>query len=1392
MKKEYAWRRFWVREGTELLLDGDAYLPDPENNYGFALNEGVFSFAETGKEACKILLGEPGMGKSLSLRTEFKELAKTWSHGAEVGALIDLGCVASLTDLRTHLCDNRIVRAWEASDHILHLCLDSLDEALSMYPGLTKALVEVIRKFPKQRLRLSVACRTGEFPLFLGEELTSHFGDKGVSRWYMAPLRRKDILLAATDSGLDAGRFLEAVWNREVQPLAARPITLDLLLSEAASNSELPSDIWLLYENGCRRLLSEGRDSSRFSRFERLDLDQRMAVAGRIACATIFGAYSAIDADPNATTQSGAVASISIAGGHEIAAGNPFAVGDAEIQEVLKKRGLFTAAGLQFRWSHKSFGEFLVAHHLGANAVTADQIMSLITCGGRVAPVLSGVTAWLTSRNESVFREVLRIDPEVLLLSDLSTATDLQKAAIVAWLLVQAEANNSLLNGWELAWNYRKLKHTGLKQQLEPVIRGPASVSARYCAIQVADSCGGAGLQSMLTDLALRDTEPLTLRIASASCVADHADGGLKARLLPLAIQSTANEEEERLQAQALSAVWPEHCTWTEIRDSLGNADYSMTTSLGRFVAFDLADGLPASDLADALGWSAEKDWLPYGLSAWAAATDRCLTKAAKSTQDPATRHSMVDVLFGRLSKHSRMFSDWDPRIGEEARPWPVTARRAIASELIPRFAPRWSVFTAALSGPNPLLTRDDVDFVIECWKRAPTDESPVWQTVVGLLVDWQDARAVSSVLALAQGYPQLSLALQEWQTSVRSNADRSRMHQLEQEVRTQRKVEERVRLIHDLLHRSASNSTYIYHLLRAMSFPLEDDYHASGFHVRICDLPGWQALEIDEQKQLIAAGKHFLHEGHPYTFRGLRHGSPMGNSEAAYRVLRELAGMDPAYLRELSTTVWERWTPAIVLCQCSLSEEHYGDADCSLLRFAAANAEGQLARTLGIVLRRGRTYDIERELERAAGALHSDAFESSVMGGILHRGVSQDTYLTGMRILLQRSHAGARRIVEEAPARIPLATADELPRLAFNVALWLEQAGEVAWPEAWRHMRTRPEFARLLLDVPDRKGKSIKSIVSLLSDEQLEDLYLWLREQFGAWPGPGPTTTEPGWTSQTTIVDALQQKRRATSVAVLEHLQCRYPDDWYLRKAVWDTKRLLIETSWEPIDPTSVKRIVEDRRQLLVRDEQELMEAVCVSLRDYQAAIREEGSRVMRLWNEPAYTPKPEKPLSREIAAELQRILSSRGVDAALESKIRDTQFADIYVSAVTSGPNRRMLSLIIEVKGCWNDDLKTALETQLAARYLKENHSRLGIYLVVWFMCDKWDGLSDSRKRKTPHENLSSVRASLEEQARRVNEANQCGIRVFILDATVEGPGPKTASGRRTSRRSGSSSRR
>jgi len=105
--------------------------------------------------------------------------------------------------------------------------------------------------------------------------------------------------------------------------------------------------------------------------------------------------------------------------------------------------------------------------------------------------------------------------------------------------------------------------------------------------------------------------------------------------------------------------------------------------------------------------------------------------------------------------------------------------------------------------------------------------------------------------------------------------------------------------------------------------------------------------------------------------------------------------------------------------------------------------------------------------------------------------------------------------------------------------------------------------------------------------------------------------------------------------------------------------------------------------------------------------------------------------------------------------------------VDAITQLPNGAYdrISAIIEVKGCWNHGLLTAMETQLVGRYLKGNACPFGLYLIGWFMCDQWDP-EDYRRKDTPQMTVDDARAHFEKQAAEVSDATRL-VRVYILNA-------------------------
>jgi|GEM_PF-4647406 len=64
--KRYDWKRYWIPKDKKLPLDADGFLIDPAKPQGFWWSEksDAVGFDSLIKAPCLVLLGEPGMGKS--------------------------------------------------------------------------------------------------------------------------------------------------------------------------------------------------------------------------------------------------------------------------------------------------------------------------------------------------------------------------------------------------------------------------------------------------------------------------------------------------------------------------------------------------------------------------------------------------------------------------------------------------------------------------------------------------------------------------------------------------------------------------------------------------------------------------------------------------------------------------------------------------------------------------------------------------------------------------------------------------------------------------------------------------------------------------------------------------------------------------------------------------------------------------------------------------------------------------------------------------------------------------------------------------------------------------------------------------------------------------------
>lgn len=406
----YNWKRFWVARDGDFNLSDGGYLYDPDSDFGNIYNPDVLPFGTISKFQCLILLGEPGIGKTQTLKSNRDSVENKILEEGNSSIWLDLRSIGSEQRLDSKIFENETFLSWVEGNHELHIYLDSLDECLLQVKTVATILADELQNYPVKRLHLRIACRTADWPASLEKDLEKLWGDQSVGVFEMAPLRRADVQMAATVNDLDSLEFLDEIDRMEAVPLAIKPITLGFLIKSYSRTGKFPSSKTELYRLGCRLLCEEPSEHRRDKKLTgNLTTDQRLAVATRIAAITIFTNKYAIWTDVNLGQNTDADVSIQeLCGGFEEVQQDEFEVSEDAIQETLST-GLFSARGQsRLGWAHQTYAEFLAALYLQQRKMALNQIMSLIIHSSdtehKIVPQLNQTTSWLASLSPDVFK----------------------------------------------------------------------------------------------------------------------------------------------------------------------------------------------------------------------------------------------------------------------------------------------------------------------------------------------------------------------------------------------------------------------------------------------------------------------------------------------------------------------------------------------------------------------------------------------------------------------------------------------------------------------------------------------------------------------------------------------------------------------------------------------------------------------------------------------------------------------------------------------------------------------------------------------------------------------------------------------------------------------------
>ena len=666
--------RFWCPPEGSYVLDDGGFLRDPEARFfgAHSANPGVLRTDDLRGSQCVALLGEPGAGKS----TAAQRADRLVVAGMPI-LRFDLAAYGSEDRLVREVFDDPTLTAWAASAGEVCVVLDSLDEAQARIPHVGGVIADRLGKLPCSRLFLRIACRTADWPAGLEQALKQAFGAATVVE--ILPLRRRDVAAIAAQ-WCDPAAFLDEVQHASAGPLAARPLTLRFLARTFGESGTLPDRGAPLYAAGVRSLCEEQSVTRRDAGLDGvLSLDQRVAIARRVAAAAVFGGASAVWSGPEVDAGADDTTVERLAGFAEPTHGGPVDVTRDAVREATRT-GLFTSRGAQrFGWAHATFADFLAAEWVVANGLTAAQAGPLfLGPDGRCWAQTRLAAAWAVAIEPDRFDFLTVADPAAFQ-GEVELPGDTLRAAVVEGLF--AVASTLTTAPWQRA--YRRLRHRGIADQIRPHLRD-ADADRRRLALELADECAALELRDELVAIVADTTLETNDRVAAGWALTRLADPHRPAALRPLALDASArgDDPQDELKGIALMASWPHAMSAAEVFSVLtparqGNFHGAYDVFIDRF-----RSALNAADVDAGLGWLEDLSG-PSNDPRLGALANRLLELAATRPTDRPVVDAFTRVVLARVEDYEGLlFEDFrDDELGDPlADP---SLRRAVTMAVI-------------------------------------------------------------------------------------------------------------------------------------------------------------------------------------------------------------------------------------------------------------------------------------------------------------------------------------------------------------------------------------------------------------------------------------------------------------------------------------------------------------------------------------------------------------------------------------------------------------------------------------------------------------------------------------------------------------------------------------
>jgi hypothetical protein len=1387
----FKWRRFWHRRDSAIAYDQDGYFLAPSVGQRES-NPNALSFDLIAPVHCLVLLGEPGAGKSCSLKQECAKLDDLTGQD-ELSYWFDLNYPEHY--LIEELTGDERFKAWQEGQCQLHLFLDSLDECPIRIDRMVKLVLRTIsQKGSVERLFLRIICRTGYWKSSLEKDLQRHFKD--VQVYELASLSREDVRLAAEEREQDPAAFLREVGEKGAVPLAIKPLSLEFLLKCYVENQRLPDSQSELYQDGCKMLCTEPVETRQdHADYPAKDL---FLLATRVAYVTIFSGRPTIATDAKETCQKPLGECVTIedlSGGTEMYDGGEIEANEHAIRNLLKTPLFALAKTKRAGWSHHSYAEFLAALY-AVRTLAFEQIMNIIVQSDdpqkRLIPQLQETAAWIATMNSRVFDAVITADPAVLVMSDVATVKYENRSRLVDALLNSCQKRHlvhlkrEVMRDW-----YKRLNFSGFDDQIRDYVRDKTkALAARLFAVSIASAGELQSVEEELVQAALDQSEEFLIREEAGYAILKIGSEEAKRGLKELALGKSDGDPDDQLKGVGFKATWPKHIAAKELFDNLTPPKNEFHIgAYYDFIQTDLLKYLKPKDLSVALAWAEKQLSLRSIPDSFRELSDSIIIKALQNFEAAGVLDGIAKIVRSCVTSHANIVSQKSHSLFQKCLN--TGKRQQILEKSIALLSdsPK-KLRVLAFLGPS-IIFSSDVPWLLRRLADTPHQGLKLGLAELILTIfDRQDPEQIDLILTLIEAPENEDIATIFVPLVKQVELDASQAQELREAYKAQQEIEqlkegalltpspaERISMLLSLSEDGKSEAWA--QLVRDMTLNPRDTHYHDEFEPDVRTLPGWEGSNKETRARIVIAARSYLLKSNPQTYFWLGKRNPGLNVLAGFKAIALLLHECP---EAVSPAVLKKWTPAI-LAYPQFGEEH-AELHKTFTELAYRYAPDEVVASIGSIIdvedRQG-LIAVLRKLERC----WDDTLCKVVLDKAKDCKLSSRGLGSILDLLLDRGLEEAQQFIESLISLTEGISALDLRRRSKAVeaaSVGMMHAVQGRWSVMWSAITQDPEFGRAVFESMAIAHRLDQMKIANLDEGELADLYVWLNQQFPYEEDQevkGAHYVTPRETIQSfryftgQVLLKLVQKGTPKAVQKIRELASELPEHWQAQQLLAEALRSFRLNAWVPLEPTALLELARNKEARSAESGEQLLDVLMESLNRLQDEIWSETQTVFFLWNEckkgrqKIYTPKSEEEFSDWIKLHLDRDLRDRGIISHREVKIRRCtgpenrgQITDLYVNAVRK--KRRddfydSIPVIIEVKGSFNKRIKKDIKEQLVDRYLKDNYCNYGLYVIYWPLCAQWDDRDKAKKRP-----LKDIERAKRNYARYASDLSQGSVQI------------------------------